>query len=322
MNVLIVGGAGYIGSHMVKLLDKNGCNIIILDNLSTGHRDALLAGEFINDDLENRDAVNKVFQDYKIDVVMHFASSIVVGESMTNPSKYYRNNVNNTLNILDAMVEHGVKYFVFSSTAAIYGEPQYVPIDEKHAKEPVSPYGRSKWMVEQILEDYDSAYGLKSVCLRYFNAAGASHDCLIGERHDPETHLIPLVLQAALGKRENIVVYGRDYKTSDGTCVRDYVHVSDLCEAHWLAVKFLFDGNTSNQFNLGGGKGFSVQGVIDTCCAVTGVNISIANGDRRRGDPDVLIADSSRAAAMLGWSPKFKKLSDIVESAWFWETSR
>jgi len=255
--------------------------------------------------------------EHSFDVVMHFASSIMVGESVEKPSMYYRNNVTNTQNLLDAMIKHGVKQFIFSSTAAIFGEPEYTPIDEKHPKAPINPYGRSKWMVEQILEDYDRAYGLKSICLRYFNAAGADPEGELGERHDPETHLIPLVLQAASGQRDAITVFGRDYDTEDGTCMRDYIHVADLCQAHWLAIESLQNHGESQRFNLGNGNGFSVQQVIDVCREVTGKDITVIEGERREGDPAVLVADSSRARSELGWQPQFADLDSIVAHAWW-----
>jgi len=280
VKVLVVGGAGYIGSHMVKLLGGKGCDVTVLDNLSSGHADAVLAGRLVEGDLADVAMLDELFADNAFDVVMHFASSILVGESVTDPAKYYRNNVTNTQNLLDAMVKHEVKHFIFSSTAAIFGEPEYCPIDEKHPKAPINPYGRSKWMVEQILEDYDRAYGLKSICLRYFNAAGADPEGALGERHDPETHLIPLVLQAASGKRDAITVFGRDYDTEDGTCIRDYIHVNDLCDAHWLAIGKLLSDGESGRFNLGNGNGFSVQQVIDVCRQVTGKEITVIEGAR------------------------------------------
>jgi len=319
MNILLVGGAGYIGSHMADFLSSENCQVIIMDNLSTGYRDAVLGGEFIEGDLSNTSMLDELFTNYKFDVVMHFASSIMVGESVTNPAKYYRNNVMNTQNLLDVMVRHGVNHFIFSSTAAIFGNPVYVPIDEEHPKQPINPYGRSKLMVEQILKDYDSAYGLKSICLRYFNAAGADPEGRLGERHDPETHLIPLVLQAASGKRDAITVFGRDYDTEDGTCLRDYVHVNDLCQAHWLAIRKLLESEKSCSFNLGNGKGFSVQQVIDVCREVTGKEIPVIDGARRAGDPDVLVADSSLAMMELDWRPRYTDLHSIVAHAWIWE---
>ncbi|RLL55880.1 UDP-glucose 4-epimerase GalE [Mariprofundus sp. EBB-1] len=320
MNILVVGGAGYIGSHMVKALGEKGCNITVLDNLSSGHADAVLAaGQLIEGDLANVAMLDQLFAENNYDVVMHFASSIMVGESVTDPAKYYRNNVSNTQNLLDAMIKHGVKQFIFSSTAAIFGEPEYTPIDEKHPKAPINPYGHSKQMVEQMLEDYDRAYGLKSVCLRYFNAAGADPEGELGERHDPETHLIPLVLQAASGKRDAITVFGRDYDTEDGTCIRDYIHVNDLCEAHWLAIKQLQNDGKSGRFNLGNGNGFSVQQVIDVCRDVTGKEITIIEGARRAGDPAVLVADATLARSELGWEPQYNDLKSIVSHAWEWE---
>jgi UDP-glucose 4-epimerase len=319
MKVLVVGGAGYIGSHMVKMLLSKGHDVVTFDNLSGGYRDAVLGGEFVLGDLADQAAVDAVFTKYKPQAVMHFASFIQVGESVRRPDMYYRNNFSNTLNLLDAMVAHGVKYFIFSSTAAVFGEPDYVPIDEVHPNRPVNPYGRSKWMVEQILADYDHAFGLKSVCLRYFNAAGADPEGQLGERHDPETHLVPLILQAASGRRSEIHVFGRNYDTPDGTCIRDYIHIVDLCSAHLLALRYLADGGTSERFNLGNGEGFSVQQVIDTVEKVTGRKVKVLDGPRRDGDPARLVADSTRARSQLGWEPVFADLESIVQHAWAWE---
>lgn len=321
MKVLVVGGAGYIGSHMVKYLGRAGCNVVTLDNLSGGYQDAVLTGDFVEGDLANRDLLENLFSVHAFDVVMHFASFIQVGESVRRPDIYYRNNVVNSLNLLDAMVAHGVHQFIFSSTAAIFGEPEVVPIDEQHTRAPINPYGRSKWMLEQMLEDYDRAFGLKSVCLRYFNAAGADPDGDLGERHQPETHLIPLVLQVASGRRESITVFGNDYDTPDGTCIRDYVHIADLCEAHWRAVQYLNGGGVSRQFNLGNGSGFSVRQVIDVAHAVTGKEIATRYVDRREGDPARLVADATMAREILGWVPKYPELSTIVSHAWQWEQS-
>ena len=321
MHVLVVGGAGYIGSHMVKYLAKRGCIITVLDNLSSGHPEAVLDGELITGDLADTAVLDELFKSHNFDVVMHFASSILVGESVSDPAKYYRNNVTNTQNLLDAMIKYGVKQFIFSSTAAIFGEPEYAPIDESHPKTPINPYGRSKWMVEQILEDYDRAYGVKSICLRYFNAAGADPDGELGERHDPETHLIPLVLRAASGKRDAITVFGRDYDTEDGTCIRDYIHVVDLCQAHWLAIKHLLTTGESGRYNLGNGNGFSVQQVIDVCRKVTGSPITVSEGARREGDPAILVANASKAKLELGWHPQYADLEAIVSHAWRWENA-
>jgi len=270
VKILVVGGAGYIGSHMVKMLGRQGHEVITFDNLSKGYRDAVVSGEFVEGDLADTQQLDNLFASIRIDGVMHFASFIEVGESVKEPAKFYQNNVSNTQNLLDAMVRHGVNHFVFSSTAAIFGEPEYSPIDESHPQQPINPYGRSKLMVEQILEDYDTAYGLKSVALRYFNAAGADPDGELGERHNPETHLIPLVLQAASGRRDSISVFGNDYETTDGTCVRDYIHINDLCDAHMLALSKLQKTNLSKRYNLGNGQGFSVKQVIDTAIEVTG----------------------------------------------------
>lgn len=319
MRILIVGGAGYIGSHMVKLLCREDFEVTTLDNLSAGYRDAVTGGRFIEGDLADPQALREVFEQGRFDGVMHFASFIQVGESVREPSKYYRNNVTHTQNLLDVMVAQGVRYFIFSSSAAIFGDPQYTPIDETHPKDPINPYGRTKWMVEQMLQDYDTAYGLKSVCLRYFNAAGADPEGDIGERHDPETHLIPLVLQAASGRRPQVTVFGTDYDTPDGTCIRDYIHVNDLCDAHLLALRSLRQDERSTAYNLGNGSGFSVQQVIDTVRAVAGCGIPVSYGERRAGDPARLVADAARARQALGWRPRYAELATIIEHAWRWE---
>ena len=301
------------------MLGNLGHEIVTFDNLSKGYRDAIVSGEFVEGDLANTQQLDNLFAGIRFDGVMHFASFIEVGESVREPGKYYQNNVFNTQNLLDTMVKHGVNHFVFSSTAAIFGEPEYAPIDESHPQQPINPYGRSKLMVEQILEDYDTAYGLKSVALRYFNAAGADPDGELGERHNPETHLIPLVLQAASGRRDSISVFGNDYETADGTCVRDYIHINDLCDAHMLALKRLQKTNISKRYNLGNGQGFSVKQVIDAAIDVTGKEIEVVYSDRRTGDPAILVADSSMARQELGWKPGFADLKSIVETAWRWE---
>ena len=316
--ILVVGGAGYIGSHMVKMLGRQGCSVTTLDDLSSGHRDAVLHGEWVQGTLADRALLDQLLSQ-GFDAVMHFASFIQVGESVQHPAKYYQNNVVNTLNLLEAMRSHGVLRLVFSSTAATFGEPLYSPIDERHPQAPINPYGRTKWMIEQVLGDYDKAYGMKSVCLRYFNAAGADPEGQLGERHEPETHLIPLVLQAASGRRDHISVFGRDYDTPDGTCIRDYIHIEDLCAAHALAVQSLMRGEGSQAYNLGNGHGFSVQEVIDTAERVTGRAISIVNAPRRMGDPARLVADASLARTRLGWKPQYPDLATIVEHAWRWE---
>lgn len=322
MNLLVVGGAGYIGSHMVKRLLASKHSVTILDNLSTGYRDAVIGGEFIQGDIGNSALLDKVFSENKFDAVLHFASYIQVGESVKKPDIYYQNNLSNTINLLNAMNAAGVKKFIFSSTAAIFGEPSYTPIDEAHPKQPINPYGRSKWMVEQILEDYDHAYELKSVCLRYFNAAGADADGEIGERHEPETHLIPILLQVASNRRERVSVFGTDYPTPDGTCIRDYIHVMDLCDAHIAALSYLRDHNLSGRFNLGNGTGFSVAQVIDAVESVTGKSLSIDYVERRPGDPAILVADATLARSTLGWSPKYSDLKTIVGHAWAFELKR
>ena len=319
MKILVVGGAGYIGSHMVIRLLQDDIEVTTLDNLSAGYRDSVLDGNFIEGDLANTDLLDKVFNENDFDAVMHFASFIEVGESILAPSKYYFNNVTNTQNLLDAMVKHGVLNFIFSSTAAIFGEPQYVPIDEKHLMNPINPYGRTKLIVEQMLADYDRAYGLKSVALRYFNAAGADPETRIGERHIPESHLIPLVLQAASGRRDSISIFGQDYDTPDGTCIRDYIHICDLCEAHLLAIKALQSSNKSAAYNLGNGNGFSVKEVIDTAKQVTGRDITVVAAERRVGDPARLVADAELARKELIWEPAFSSLETIIKHAWLWE---
>lgn len=325
MKVLVVGGAGYIGSHMMKMLVKAGHDVVVLDNLSTGFRELVQYGRFIVGDLADVHLLENLFQQEKFDAVMHFAANSLVGESMTNPSKYYRNNMSNTLNLLDVMVRHKVDNFIFSSTAATFGEPEYSPIDEKHPQVPINPYGASKLMVERVLQDYASAYGLNSVCLRYFNACGADPEGELGECHDPETHLIPLILQAASGRRESITVFGRDYDTEDGTCIRDYIHIQDLCSAHALALELIVSGQKSGAlaYNLGNGQGFSVQQVIDVVQKVVvaedGCSLVVETGERRIGDPSVLVADATLAKKVLNWEPEYVDLETIIRHAWAWE---
>ena len=303
---------------MVKMLGQQGCRVTTLDDLSSGHRDAVLCGDFVQGNFGDRAVLDAVLSQ-GFDAVMHFASFIQVGESVQQPDKYYRNNVTYTLGLLDAMRAHGVNKFIFSSTAATFGEPQYTPIDERHPQQPINPYGRTKLMVEQALADYDKAYGFKSVCLRYFNAAGADPEGQLGERHDPETHLIPLILQAASGRRPHISVFGQDYDTPDGTCIRDYIHINDLCSAHWLALQSLMSGQSSQAYNLGNGNGFSVQEVIDAAKQVTGRNIPVQHAPRRAGDPARLVADATQARQKLGWQPQYADLATIVLHAWAWE---
>ena len=317
--MLVVGGAGYIGSHMVKMLLERGHDVVVLDNLSTGYREAVLGGTFVEADLADSMRLDALFAEHRFDGVMHFASFIQIGESTRDPAKYYRNNFGNTLNLLDAMRRHDARNFIFSSTAAIFGEPDYVPIDEKHPLRAINPYGHSKLFVEQVLADYDLAYGLRSVCLRYFNAAGADPEARLGERHEPESHLIPLVLRVASGRGAEIQIFGNDYKTPDGTCIRDYIHIVDLCEAHLLALEHLRAGAPSARFNLGNGNGFSVMEVIDTAEHVTGMRIARKLAPRRAGDSARLIAESKLARDTLGWRPRFDNLHTIVAHAWAWE---
>ena len=316
--ILVVGGAGYIGSHMVKDLLSRGYDVITLDNLSTGHRDLLPGGTFVEGDLGDREVLNRIFKNHKISAVMHFAAFSLVGESVEDPLKYYRNNLSATTTLLSAMIQYRVKRFIFSSTAAVYGEPEQIPITEKHPCNPTNPYGTSKIAIEKMLQDCDSAYGLKYISLRYFNASGADESGMIGERHSRETHLIPLVLKVAVGERENISIYGTDYPTQDGTCIRDYIHVSDLTQAHLLALKALLSDKQSAVYNLGNNQGYSVREVIELAEKVTGKQIPILEADRRPGDPARLIASSEKIKSSLGWRPKYENLETIIKTAWVW----
>lgn len=322
--ILVTGGAGYIGSHAVKALQLSGYQVLILDSLVYGHQDiaATLGAELIIGDTNDRPLLDRLFSDRQISAVMHFAAYAYVGESVSQPDKYYRNNVVGTLSLLEAMVAANVKNFVFSSTCASYGVPQQIPITEDHPQAPINPYGATKLMVERILQDFDVAYGLKSVIFRYFNAAGADPMGEIGEDHDPETHLIPLVLQTAMGKRDAITVYGSDYPTADGTCIRDYIHVTDLADAHVLGLQYLLDGNRSEIFNLGNGNGFSVKEVIDAAKQITGKPIAVVMGDRRAGDPPALVGSSEKARKILNWQPKYADLNLILRHAWQWHQKR
>lgn len=319
--ILITGGAGYIGSHCVLHFMKEGYDCVVFDNLSEGHQSALLTQNFYKGDLSNIENIRDAFNKYPIDAVIHFAASCYVGESVTDPQKYYYNNVANTLNLLQVMLENNVKKIVFSSSCATYGNPDYVPLDEKHSQNPINPYGRTKLMIEQILKDYDRAYGLKYMLLRYFNASGADNEKNIGESHDPETHLIPLVLQTVLGKRDFLRIFGDDYNTPDGTCIRDYIHVNDLAKAHRLALEKLFNGAESNYYNLGIGKGYSVKEIIDISEKITGKKLNIEITERRAGDPPSLIASNDKARIELGWQPDFTEIEDIIKSAWYWENN-
>jgi UDP-glucose 4-epimerase len=319
MQVLIVGGAGYIGSHMVHTLVRSGYEAVVLDDLSGGHADAVIGAKLVVGCCSDKALLEQLFKNHDFCAVMHFASFIQVGESSIDPAKYYVNNFCKTANLLNTMISAGVSNFVFSSTAAVYGNPISAVIQEDHPKHPINPYGRSKWMVEQLLEDYDTAYQFRSVSLRYFNASGCAPNTGLGERHDPETHLIPLVLQTASGRKKAISIFGDDYETPDGTCVRDYIHVLDICSAHLLAMQYLLDGGKSDQFNLGNGSGFSVKQVINSARELTGREIPVVTLARRFGDPARLVADASKASEILRWQPGRSDLNKIISDAWSWE---
>ncbi|MCC2667162.1 MAG: galE 2 [Gammaproteobacteria bacterium] len=314
--ILVVGGAGYIGSHFVHCLRQTEWTPIIIDNLSTGHANTVSGEKLIIGDIADTQLLDNIFSQHTIFAVIHFASFIQVGESVKNPAKYYCNNVAATLNLLNAMLKWQVNKFIFSSSAAVYGEPLYTPIDELHPIAPVNPYGHSKRMVEQVLTDYAKAYGLQCAILRYFNAAGADPSGKLAERHEPETHLIPLLLQAARDQTKTITVFGRDYPTLDGTCIRDYIHVTDLCRAHLLALQALDEGKQSFTYNLGTGEGHSVQQVIDTARIVTQRDIQVREGARRPGDPAILIANPANAMRELDWQPQYPELRVMIEHAW------
>ena len=318
--ILIAGGAGYIGAHMALQLYEAGHQVIILDDLSSGHRTFVLPeAPFFSGSINDAELLDHIFSKHNVVAVMHFAAHIEVGESVINPEKYYHNNLVSTLTLLKQMRKHQIKFFVFSSTAAIFGEPQYTPIDLAHPCCPINPYGRSKLMVEQILADYDQAYGLKYVTLRYFNACGADPQARLGESHDPESHLIPLVLQTASGRRAAITIYGDDYPTADGTCIRDYIHVVDLCNAHKLALEKLLSTQTSCAYNLGNGTGYSVKEVIEVAKKVTGKAINVHLGERRAGDPAILVAEAKATIEALQWQIQYPDLEQIVTHAWRWE---
>jgi len=318
MAILVAGGAGYIGSHVCKLLHKRGFPVVVYDSLIHGYRAFAKWGEFVQGDIGDAECLSSVFTRFKIDVVMHFCAFIEVGESVAAPEKYYKNNVQNTITLLEQMRKHAIDKFIFSSTAAVYGMPERMPIAEEDRKAPINPYGKSKLMVEQILEDYAQAYDFRSIRFRYFNAAGADPDAEIGEAHVPETHLIPLILDAALGRRESIKVFGTDYETKDGTCVRDYIHVNDLADAHIRGAEYLLDGGQTGYFNLGSGSGFTVREMIETVRKVTGREINVAETERRPGDPPYLIASSDKAQKVLDWKISYS-LEDIVRTAWVWQ---
>ena len=318
MNILIIGGAGYIGSHTVKYFIEQNEDVIIVDNLLTGHKEAVLSDKFYNCDIRDKEALDKVFKENNIEAVIHFAANSLVGESMVKPYEYYHNNVYGMMCLLDVMKENNVDKIVFSSTAATYGEPKNIPILESDDTNPTNTYGETKLAMEKMMKWFDNAYGTKYVSLRYFNAAGAYFDGSIGEAHTTETHLIPLILQVPLGKREHISIFGNDYDTNDGTCIRDYIHVMDLASAHYKALEYLRKGNESNIFNLGNGNGYSVKEVIDVARSVTSHEIPAKLEERRSGDPAVLIASSDKARKVLGWKPQYDSLERIIEDAWRW----
>lgn len=318
--ILIAGGAGYIGSHTNKLLNQKGYPTVVFDNLVTGYREFVKWGEFYLGDLSNKEQIRLCFQKYRIEAVMHFSAFAYVGESVIDPAKYYQNNVINTLNLLEVMKEFDVQYFIFSSSCSVYGMPEELPITENHSKKPMSPYGRTKFMIEEILKDYDRAYDMKHINLRYFNAAGADPDGEIGERHTPEPHLIPLALLAAIGIKEDIKIFGTDYPTEDGTCIRDYIHVNDLADGHIKALEHLRTKNKSDFFNLGIKKGYSVKEVIDEVRKISGRKIKVVETERRPGDPPKLISDNQKIMRVLGWKPRYTDLKSIVETALNWHS--
>jgi UDP-glucose 4-epimerase len=320
--IMIVGGAGYIGSHANKLLSQTGLRTVVFDNLSRGHREAVKWGEFFLGDLAEKEQIRNCLKKHPIEAVMHFGALAYVEESMAYPAKYYHNNVACTLHLLEVMKEFHVPHFIFSSSCTVYGDPVHLPLTEEHPRVPINPYGRTKFMVEEILKDYDQAYGLKYINLRYFNAAGADFDGEIGEQHDPETHLIPRAISAALGTLGAINLYGSDYPTKDGTCVRDYIHVDDLADAHLRALEYLISHGISESLNLGNGGGYSVREVLSEVQKVGGREIKIVERGRRPGDPAQLISDSRKARQTLGWSPRYPDLKTIIETAWNWHSRR
>lgn len=322
MNVLITGGAGYIGSHCSRYFRAQGVDVTILDDLSEGHREAVGDARLVVGDCGDGELLSRLFAEKTYDAVVHFAAFTSVGESVAEPRKYFRNNVENMLTLMNAAVDHGVGYFVFSSSSAVFGEPAELPIREDHPQRPINPYGETKMIGERMLADYERAYGLHSCSFRYFNAAGDAEDSAIGESHHPETHLIPLVIQAALGKRPPLTVFGTDYDTRDGSCIRDYVHVEDLASAHYLGLRYIMEHGTSEQFNLGSETGFTVLEIIRAVEKVTGLPVPYSLGARRAGDPAVLVAGNAKAKDLLGWDPKKSDLETILRDAYHWELKR
>lgn len=321
MAILVTGGLGYVGSHAVKQLVDRGEQVISFDNLVFGHKEASSGSEIVVGDIGDKDILRQIFSTYKIDAVMHFAAFAAVGESVADPQKYYLNNISKSLAMLEVMNEYGIKQMIFSSSAATFGEPEFVPMTEDHPQNPTNPYGRSKLMLEHILKEYEHAYGLRSVSLRYFNASGADPSGLIGEDHTPEHHIIPLILQIAMGQREQFSIFGTDWQTKDGTCIRDYVHVVDLAQAHLRALDALRNGMKTTAYNLGNGNGYSVLEVIKVAEEITGKSIKTVATDRRPGDPAVLVASSEKITKELGWDPKYPDIKTIVQTAWNWHSS-
>lgn len=322
MRILVTGGAGYIGSHCSRYFNEKGIETVILDNLCEGHREAALGSRLIVGDCGDGQLLDRIFSEEPYDAVIHFAAFTSVGESVAEPRKYFRNNVGNMMTLMDAAVDHGIGYFVFSSSAAVFGEPEEIPIREEHPQRPINPYGETKMIGERMLADYERAYGLHSCSFRYFNAAGDSSDSLIGESRDPETHLIPLVIRAALGKRPPLQVFGGDYDTRDGSCIRDYVHVEDLASAHYLGLRYIMEHNVSEQFNLGSENGFTVLEIIRAFEKVAGIPVPYAMAGRRAGDPAVLVAGNEKAKTLLGWTPEKSRLETILADAYQWELKR
>lgn len=321
MRVLITGGAGYIGSHVNRLLAQKGIETVVLDDLSDGHAEAVVAGRLVQGNFGNRALLDEILGEVRFDAVMHFGAFASVPDSVKRPARYYRNNVSNMITLLDACVEHGVKYVIFSSSASTFGDPQYVPMDEKHPQVPINPYGETKLIGERLLADYERAYGLRWCAFRYFCAAGASSDSVIGEAHDPETHLIPVMIRAAR-KGEPFQVFGTDYGTRDGSCVRDFIHVEDLAQAHWLGLSYIMENDCSDAFNLGSGTGFTMLEMIRALEDVSGRPVPHMLAPRREGDPAVLVASHEKAASLLGWKPECSNIHTILRDAWNWEEHR
>jgi len=320
--ILVAGGAGYIGSYMVKMLARHGYEPVVIDNLSRGHKELVVAGKFIEGDLLDKALLQRLFSEHNIEAVFHFAALAYVGESIKYPSLYYKNNVCATWNLLDQMVRHRVPYFIFSSTCATYGEPKWLPLTENHPQNPISPYGRTKLAIEWMLEDFWQAYGLKYINLRYFNAAGADPDGEVGEWHEPETHLIPNILLSLLSENRLLEVYGNDYPTPDGTCIRDYIHIHDLCYAHLLALNYLMDGGKPDSFNLGNGEGYSIVEIIRATEKITGEKVNFEYRERRPGDPARLVGSAEKAKRILGWKPEYPEIDVIIDTAWKWHKKR